>query len=63
VTLILEIKGYEDDLIKPSTMRPALGGGGEQLGQLGRWMFHVCRNPQLLAKELSYLSRPREHAS
>jgi type III restriction enzyme len=26
-------------------------------GQLGKWAFHVCRNPQVLAKELAYLAR------
>jgi len=26
-------------------------------GELGRWAFHVCRNPQLLDKEMEYLAR------
>jgi hypothetical protein len=26
-------------------------------GQLRRWAFHVCRNPQFLDKELEYLAR------
>ena len=26
-------------------------------GQLRRWAFHVCRNPQLLDKEMQYLAR------
>ena len=26
-------------------------------GQLRRWAFHVCRNPQLLDKEMEYLAR------
>jgi hypothetical protein len=25
--------------------------------QLRRWVFHVCRNPQLLDKEMEYLDR------
>jgi hypothetical protein len=25
--------------------------------QLGVWAFHVCRNPQLLDKELEYVAR------
>jgi type III restriction enzyme len=25
-------------------------------GQLGKWVFHVCRNPQLLNKEMEYLA-------
>jgi type III restriction enzyme len=24
-------------------------------GQLGKWDFHVCRNPLLLGKELTYI--------
>jgi type III restriction enzyme len=26
-------------------------------GQLGEWGFHVCRNPQLLDKEMEYLAQ------
>ena len=26
-------------------------------GELGKWVFHVCRNPQLLDKEMEYLAR------
>jgi type III restriction enzyme len=26
-------------------------------GELGMWAFHVCRNPQLLDKEMAYLLR------
>ena len=26
-------------------------------GQLRKWAFHVCRNPQLLDKEMEYLAR------
>jgi len=26
-------------------------------GQLRRWAYHVCRNPQLLDKEMEYLAR------
>ncbi len=25
-------------------------------GQLGKWTFHVCRNPQLLDKEMAYVN-------
>lgn len=64
VTLVLEIKGYEDDEIK------AKHGAAKRWvsavnnwGQLGKWMFHVCRNPQMLAKELGYLARQCEHAA
>jgi len=26
-------------------------------GKLGAWVFHVCRNPQLLDKEMKYLAQ------
>jgi type III restriction enzyme len=26
-------------------------------GQLRKWTFHVCRNPQLLDKEMEYLAQ------
>ena len=56
VNLILEIKGYETD------QELAKYAGAERWvsavnnwGQLGRWAFHVCKDPQLLADELSTL--------
>lgn len=32
-------------------------------GKLGRWMFHVCRNPQTLEQELHYLLRQMTKAA
>src|SRR5205807_10465031 len=60
VTLVLEIKGFEDDVSKAK--HNAAGrwiAAVNNWGQLGAWDFHVCRN-------LSYLIRrwpisPRKH--
>jgi type III restriction enzyme len=59
VTLILEIKGYEDDqdLAKHQAAKRWIAAVN-YWGQLDEWAFHVCRDPQLLEQELS-LIRPR----
>jgi type III restriction enzyme len=52
-TLILEIKGYEDDEDKAkhaATQRWV--SAVNNWGQLGQWLFHVCRDSQLLTVEL-----------
>ena len=58
VSVILEIKGYEDDRTKAkhSAAKRWLAAVNNW-AQLGRWDFHVCRNPQLLEKELTYLAQ------
>jgi type III restriction enzyme len=50
------VKGYEDDFTK------AKHGAAKRWvqavnnwGELGKWAFHVCRNPNLLEKELKFL--------
>lgn len=56
-TVVLEIKGYEDDQTKAK--HGAAKRWVEAVNnwrQLGRWGFHVCRNPQLLDKEMEYLA-------
>ena len=58
VTAIVEIKGFEDDQAKAKhTAAKRWVAAVNNWGQLGRWVFHVCRNPQLLDKEMEYLSR------
>jgi type III restriction enzyme len=49
VTLILEIKGYQNDqdLAKHQAVN--------NWGQLGRGVFHVCKDPQMLGQELTWL--------
>ena len=58
VTVVLEVKGFEDNQTKAkhdAAKRWVMAVNN--WGQLGRWMFHVCRNPLLLDKELDYLLR------
>ena len=58
VRLILEIKGFETD------QELAKYAGAERWvsavnnwNELGKWDFHVCRDPQLLERELAYIVR------
>jgi hypothetical protein len=58
VTVVLEIKGFEDDQTKAKhTAANRWVEAVNNWGQLRRWAFHVCRNPQLLDKEMEYLAR------
>ncbi len=56
VTLILEIKGYEDDqdLAKHQAAERWVSAVNNW-GQLGKWVFHVCKDPQMLTLELRSL--------
>jgi type III restriction enzyme len=58
LTLLLEVKGYEDDKTK------AKHGAAKRWvaavnnwGKLGRWAFHVCRDPTMLEREIAYLCK------
>ena len=57
VTLLLEIKGEEDnrDKAKYDAAQRWISAVNNW-GQLGRWVQHVCRNPQNLLKELELRS-------
>ncbi len=58
VTLILEIKGYEDDQDRAKHQSAQRWKGAvNRWGQLGPWDFHVCRNPQMLSRELEWMCR------
>jgi type III restriction enzyme len=58
VTVVLEIKGFEDDQSKAKhNAAKRWVEAVNNWGQLRRWAFHVCRNPQLLDKEMEYLAR------
>jgi type III restriction enzyme len=54
VTVVLEIKGEEDeqDRAKHTAARRWIEAVNEW-GELGKWHFHVCRDPQMLEKELA----------
>jgi type III restriction enzyme len=56
VTLLLEIKGQEDnqDNAKHDSARRWISAVNNW-GKLGAWDLHVCRNPQMLERELEYV--------
>jgi type III restriction enzyme len=55
-TLILEIKGYEDDQDKAKhAAAKRWVSAVNNWGQLGKWDFHLCKYPQVLGRELAYL--------
>jgi len=57
MTLILEIKGYEDD--QDRAKRQAANrwvSAVNNWGKLGKWDYHVCRDPQMLGKELEHFN-------
>ncbi len=55
LSLILEIKGFEDDQTKAKHQAARRWVSAvNNWGKLGQWAFHVCRNPQTLDKELAY---------
>ena len=56
LTLILEVKGFEDNktTAKHDGARRWVRAVNNW-AKLGRWTFHVCKNPQTLEQELTYL--------
>lgn len=61
LSLVLEVKGFEDNhtTAKQEGARRWVRAVNNW-GNLGRWAFHVCRNPQMLERELAYIA---EHAT
>lgn len=55
VTLVVEIKGFEDeqDRAKHEAAQRWVVAVNHW-GKLGRWDFHVCKDPQLLTRQLAY---------
>jgi type III restriction enzyme len=52
----LEVKGFEDEQTRAkheAAKRWVMAVNN--WGQLGRWSFHVCRNPMMLQRELGYI--------
>jgi type III restriction enzyme len=61
VTLVLEIKGYEDDQDRAKHQAAQRWVSAvNHWGQLGVWQFHVCRDPQMLRRELEWLMREKQ---
>ena len=56
LTVVLEIKGMltEEDKAKHEAARRWVAAVNNW-GKLGRWAFHVCRDPQMLERELSFI--------
>ena len=56
VTVVLEIKGMltEEDRAKHEAAKRWVSAVNNW-GKFDRWTFHVCRDPQLLERELSFL--------
>ena len=63
-TLVLEVKGMEDNLTaaKHDGARRWVRAVNNW-GRLGRWEFHVCRNPQVLESELAHLLQQARRAA
>lgn len=62
-TLLLEIKGFEDDQTKAKHQAARRWVAAvNNWGKLGRWAFHVCRNPQILNHELAFLMTQQDGA-
>ena len=61
LTVVLEIKGMlsEEDKAKHEAARRWVAAVNNW-GKLGRWAFHVCRDPQMLERELSFLLDERK---
>ena len=58
LTLVLEIKGYEDDQDRAKHQAAKRWiSAVNNWGQLGRWAFYVCKDPQMLGRELEYLKQ------
>ena len=65
VNLIVEIKGHEteQDRAKHEGAK-RWASAVNNWNELGKWDFHVCRDPQLLERELRYLvQRKTNHVS
>ena len=61
INLILEIKGFQPDqeLAKKAGAKRWVSAVNNW-GQLGEWKFHVCKDPQRLRHELTFLARDGE---
>lgn len=58
VTVILEVKGYEDDqTLQKHQAAQRWVAAVNTWDKLGQWAFHVCRNPQTLDTELTYVQQ------
>jgi type III restriction enzyme len=55
-TVVLEIKGYEDDEVKAKSQSAKRWiAAVNHWGQLGRWAYHLCKVPAMLERELRWI--------
>lgn len=60
VTVVLEVKGYKDNgAAAKHEAAQRWVRAVNNWGKLGRWDFHVCRNPQTLLQELTEIAGRR----
>jgi type III restriction enzyme len=58
LTVLLEIKGFEDaKTLAKHTAAQRWVSAVNNAREHGRWHFHVCRDPDLLERELRHLAR------
>ena len=64
LTVVLEVKGFQDNqtTAKHDAARRWVRAVNTW-GKLGQWTFHVCRNPQILERELASLIERAEAAT
>lgn len=56
LNVILEVKGYEDDQDKAKHQAARRWVDAvNNWGKLGKWRLHVCKDPQMLGKELEWI--------
>lgn len=56
VPVVLEIKGFQDDRVRAKHQAAKKWVQAiNNWGKLGRWHFHVCTDPQLLDREMTWL--------
>jgi type III restriction enzyme len=58
LTVVAELKGFEDDVTKAKHNAARRWVAAiNNWGELGKWQFHVCRDPQTLGRELEEILR------
>jgi type III restriction enzyme len=58
LTVVAELKGFEDDVTKAKHNAARRWVAAiNNWGELGKWHFHVCRDPQTLGRELEEIQR------
>ena len=61
VSLLLEVKGFHGEMEEAKFQAAKRWVSAvNNWGRMGRWAFHVCKNPDVLKTEIEYLdAQPR----